>query len=325
MTRIILDRGTLDWLGRITELSAQMGLGSESDLVGAESIPATREARRVLSDALFAEFGISDRWPVETRDHVVPVAGGEIRVRQYRPAGSTGVLPGYLVLHGGGFCLGTIDESVNRAICSERVVDAHVTLFDVDYRLAPEHPYPTALEDAYAALSWIHANHERLEVDPERFVVGGVSAGGNIAAALGHLARDRGGPPILGQILEVPAVDLRPTAEWPRAYAEANNIGGPEALLGIYTGGASSDDPYVSPAGGRLEGLPPTHIMTAEYDPLAAAAETYVTDLRAAGVEVSATRHLGFLHGSAGITGRVRGARLWHAEVSSVLREMTRG
>jgi len=325
MSRIQLDRGTTDWITRIHEISEELGLGSESEIAEHTSMSDTREARRQLSDRLFVEFGISDRWAVEAVEHIVPVAGGEIRVRQYRPVGSTALLPGYLLLHGGGFTLGTIDELVNRAISSERAAEAKVTLFDVDYRLAPEYPFPTALEDAYSALVWIHANRNALSVDADRLVVGGVSAGGNIAAALGHLARDRGGPRIAGQILEVPAVDLRSSTEWPREYAEANNIGGVTDLLNLYTAGESADDPYVSPAAGSFVGLPLTHIMTAEYDPLGAAAEAYVTDLRAAGVDVSATRHLGFLHGTPGITGRVRGARLWHAEVVAVLRQMTAG
>jgi acetyl esterase len=161
-------------------------------------------------------------------------------------------------------------------------------------------------------------------VDPTRIIVGGVSAGGNLAAALTHVARDRGGPAIAGQILEVPAIDLRSTTEWPRDLADANGIGQVEELRDLYTGGVSADERYVSPAAGEKGGLPPTHVMTAEYDPLRLAGEEYATDLREAGVEVSATRHLGMLHGSAGITGPVRGARLWHAEVVSVLREMTR-
>jgi acetyl esterase len=322
-SRIVLDAGTRDWVARVESLSSRLGLGAESDAVDPAAVAAERALRQRLSDEAFAEFGAAGDHAVEIRDHLVAVDGGEIRVRQYRPVGATEVLPGYLLLHGGAFWLGSIDESINRELSAQRVIGARVTLFDVDYRLAPEHPFPTALEDAFAALRWMHEHSAELGLDPAQIIVGGVSAGGNLAAALGQLARDRGGPTIAGQILEVPAIDLRSTTEWPADYAEANGIGDVGELLDLYAGGASANDPYVSPAAGSLAGLPPTHIMTAEYDPLGAAAETYATDLRAAGVEVSATRHLGMLHGSAGITARVRGARLWHAEVVSVLRELT--
>jgi acetyl esterase len=318
VSRIILDQGTKDWIAGLLRLESD-----DPELGLDQPVPVQRNARRRLSDAIFADFGRSGAWQVTTTDHIIAVEGGEIRVRQYRPVNAVGELPGYVVLHGGGFWLGTIDESVNRAIAAQRVVEANVSLFDVDYRLAPEHPFPTALDDAYAALVWVHEHHERLGVDPTLVIVGGVSAGGNLAAALTHIARDRGGPAIAGQILEVPAIDLRSTTPWPRDLADANGIGDVDELRELYTGGASADVRYVSPAAGDKAGLPPTHVMTAEYDPLGLAGEDYVTDLREAGVEVSATRHLGMLHGSAGITGPVRGARLWHAEVVSVLREMT--
>ena len=317
MNRIVLEEGIRQWLVRNEELSAKIDLG------GDEPSASGRAARQQLSDELFAEFGLHRDWGITVEDHVVAVRGGGIRVRQYRPQGATGVLPGYLLLHGGAFWLGSIDESINGALASQRAAEANVCLFDVDYRLAPEHPYPTALEDAFAALTWVHENHDRLGVDPERLVIGGVSAGGNIAAALAQLTRDRGGPRLAGQILEVPLVDFRRTDP---LLAEGNEVVGNVDLaevLEAYAPGQSPEDPYLSPATGSLDGLPTTHIMTAEYDVIAAAAEDYVVALRDAGVEVSSTRHLGMLHGAPGITGRVRQARLWHAEVSAVLRDLT--
>jgi acetyl esterase len=315
MTRVAIEEGIRQWLVRVDELSLALDLGD--DAPGEQG----RAKRRQLSDQVFAEFGLHRDWGVSVEDHVLPVHGGEIRVRQYRPEGVAGVLPAYLLLHGGAFWQGSIDESINGALASQRAAEARVSLFDVDYRLAPEHPFPTALEDAFAALLWVHEYHEALGVDPDRLVIGGVSAGGNIAAALAQLARDRGGPRLAGQILEVPLVDFRGTAEWP---AEDTDLIGPLDLVGIaaaYAPGEALDNPYMSPAAGSLAGLPPTHIMTAEYDVIAADAEDYVVALREAGVEVSATRHLGMLHGAPGITGGVRQARLWHAEVAAVLRE----
>ncbi|SMQ71191.1 acetyl esterase [Plantibacter sp. VKM Ac-1784] len=315
MSRIVIEAGIREWLVRLEELSSEIDLGVDPpDARG-------RTARQRLSDAVFAEFGQHRDWGVTVEDHVVAVRGGEIRVRHYRPQGAVGVLPGYLLLHGGAFWEGSIDESINQALASQRAAEGNVSLFDVDYRLAPEHPHPTPLEDAYAALYWVHEHHDRLGVDPDRLIIGGVSAGGNIAAALAHLAHDRGGPSLAGQILEVPLVDFRRTD---RLSAEGDEVIGEVDLLAVldaYAPGRSADDPSLSPAAGSLQGLPPTHIMTAEYDVIAAAAEDYVVALREAGVEVSSTRHLGMLHGAPGITGRVRQARLWQAEVSAVLRE----
>lgn len=318
MTRVVLDQGTKAWLARIEQITAR--------LAASDARPDDhRELMRRVSDELFSEFGVPVDDAVEVLDHTVPVGGGTIRVRQYRPAGASGPIPAYLLMHGGAFSHGSIDEAFNRARATQRAVEADVAVFDVDYRLAPEHPFPTALEDAYATLAWVHENRVALQVDAARVVVGGESAGGNLAAALGQLARDRGGPAIVGQILEVPVLDLREGVVWQADHAAANNITVPADLQALYGPGVSPDSPYFSPAAGELAGLPPTHVITAEYDPLTPTTEQYVEDLRQAGVEVSATRHLGMLHGSASVTARVRGARLWAAEVCLVLREMTAG
>ncbi|SMQ57658.1 alpha/beta hydrolase [Agreia sp. VKM Ac-1783] len=316
MSRVVLEEAIREWLSRNEELSSALGLDDDAPS------EAGRASNRDLSDQLFAEFGLHADWDVSVEDHLVSVHGGEIRVRQYRPNRVRGVLPGYLLLHGGAFWLGSIDESINRALASQRAAEAGVSLFDVDYRLAPEHPFPAGLEDAFTALTWVHENHDSLGVDPDRLVIGGVSAGGNLAAALSQLTRDRGGPRLAGQILEVPLVDFRGALEW---SGEGADIVGSLDLAGVaafYAPGQSLDSPYLSPIAGSFEGLPPTHVMTAEYDLIAAGAEKYVVALREAGVDVSSTRHSGMLHGTPGITGRVRQARLWHEEVSAVLRDM---
>ena len=139
------------------------------------------------------------------RDHVVAVEGGSIRVRTYRPR-STEPLPAHLLLHGGGFWTGSVDNV--DALARLYAVRADCVVVSVDYRLAPEHPWPTASEDAYVALRWMVGEAVELGIDPTRISVGGVSAGGCLAAVVAMMVRDRGGPALLFMLLEVPVTDL---------------------------------------------------------------------------------------------------------------------
>src|SRR5438105_4403897 len=137
--------------------------------------------------------------------HRVPVPDGEITVRMYTPSG-TGPFPVHLFLHGGSFWLGTLDESEAR--CRHTANSAGCVVAAVGYRLAPKHKFPTAPEDCFAALRWLVDNAPALGVDAARVSVGGVSAGGNLAAVVALMARDRGGPPLVFQVLEIPVTDL---------------------------------------------------------------------------------------------------------------------
>jgi peptide/nickel transport system ATP-binding protein len=321
---------------------------------GPGDAPAARQAARRLSDLMFREFGRPAPKGVEARLHWVPSSGGgePVRVREYRPAvfpleveaaaepavvsGASSAngsgeprdqrLAAYVMLHGGGFWLGSIDDLSDLSNAAERAAGTGVAVFDVDYRLGPEACFPAGLEDCYTALSWVFEQADSVGVDSNRIAVGGVSAGAGLAAALCHLARQRGGPPICGQLLEVPAVDLRPGASWDDRYAPINGLANVEEMLSIYLpAGADPADPLVSPlAAADLTGLPPAHIMTAEVDPLRPGGEAYALALRRAGVPVTATRHLGAVHGSNGLAGTWSGARLWEAEAQAALRELTK-
>ena len=147
-----------------------------------------------------------ERPPVASEiDHRIAVDGGEITARVYRPD-ADGLLPCYLHLHGGGFWLGTLEQS--ESSCRAIATDAECVVVDLDYRLAPEHRWPVAAEDSYAALLWIADHAGDLGVDVSRLAVGGGSAGGNLAAVVALMARDRGGPPLVLQVLEVGVFDL---------------------------------------------------------------------------------------------------------------------
>ncbi|MDR0848185.1 MAG: alpha/beta hydrolase [Propionibacteriaceae bacterium] len=317
----VLDPAITAWLGRIEAISAELGASDDSSVV------ERRRVSRDLGNLLFAEMGRPGPDGIRIVDHEVPGGEGAVRVREYRPGEAAGEdLPAYVLLHGGAFWMGSIDEGVNRAICLERAAGARYAVFDVDYRLAPEHPFPAGLEDAYAAVTWVFENAGVLGVDPGKIVVGGVSAGGNLAAATCLVARDRSGPPIRAQLLEVPAVDLRPDGAWIEEYAQINGLDAMDEMREFYVPpGVDLADPWVSPVAAEdLSGLPPAHIVTAEIDPLRAGGELLAERLARAGVPVTATRHLRSLHGTQGLTATWPGARLWNAEVIAALREFAR-
>jgi acetyl esterase len=273
------------------------------------------------SDQLFTTFGAAAA-PVETRDFTVAGPGGSLRVRVYRPETSQ-PLPLYVFLHGGGFWLGSIDEKVNDALCHDRSARARCVVVAVDYRLAPEHPFPGPLEDCLAGLSWAVDRAAELGADPRRVAVGGVSAGANLAAAVTLLARARGGPRIDLQLLEVPPLDL--TLDTMRSSGISDDYGitvDDMRLCGdLYLeAGHDRRDPLVSPLFAEdLTGLPAAHIMSAEHDPLRLDGERYAQRLRHAGVPVAFEIYPGAVHGSLALTGTWPPALTWHQDVVTAL------
>ena len=193
----------------------------------------------------------------------------------------------------------------------------------VDYRLAPEHPFPIPLEDCYAGLRWAAGHAAEIGADPERIAVGGVSAGANLAAAVTLLARARGGPRIGLQLLEVPPLDL--TLDTMRSSGVNDDFGitvDDMRLCGDLYLGAGPDrrDPLVSPLHAEdLAGLPAAHIMSAEHDPLRLDGERYAQRLSHAGVPVSFEIYPGAVHGSLALTGAWPPAATWHRDVVTAL------
>ncbi len=227
------------------------------------------------------------------------VPAGEITVRVYTPFGD-GPFPGHLYLHGGGFWLGTPSQFDN--ICQTIAEGAGCVVASVDYRLAPEYRFPVAPEDCYAALGWFADRADELDVDATRISVGGGSAGGNLSAVVALMARDRGGPPLVFQVLEIPATDL--TGSHPSI--EENGEGylltkaAMQQCVDYYLAEPGhAEHPYASPMfADDLAGLPPALVMTAELDPLRDEGEAYAERLRAAGVPTVSRRWEGQFHGS---------------------------
>jgi acetyl esterase len=243
------------------------------------------------------------------QDIQVPAPWGGIPVRLYRPEGE-GPFPALLNFHGGGFWMG--DGYIFDPLVVELALRARVAVFSVDYRLAPEHPFPAALEDSYRALQWVAENAARFDIDPARLGVMGQSAGGNLAAAVALKARDQGGPRLAFQSLQVPSVDLSDGREWP-SFAEA----GDDYFLKVSAFPSMRDayvprpedrlDPYASPLlAEHHRDLPPALIIAAQFDPLRDQAIAYAEALRRGGVPVEMVVVPGVLHGFIGTPDRAR-------------------
>ena len=228
----------------------------------------------------------------------IPGPAGPIPVRVYTPAGVP-LLPMLVYFHGGGMVLGTLDtwETPCRALAN----GSGAIVLSVEYRLAPEHKFPAAHEDAYAATRWAAENAASFGGDPRRVAVGGDSAGGTLAAAVCLMARDRGGPAICFQLLVYPFLgadfNTRSYHECGEGYVLTKEL--VEYFLKKYWGEKSdADHPYDVPLAAKdLRGLPPALILTAEYDPLRDDGTAYAARLREAGVEATLWDQPGLTHG----------------------------
>lgn len=285
--------------------------------------PEKRRAMTLVSDALFREFGEPGPHGVLTEEHRVPGPGGSVRVRIYRPDDDE-IFPVHVVLHGGGWCYGSIDELIVDAQCRERATSVGVAVVAVEYALAPEHRYPDGLRDAYAVLEWVSDHGAALGLDALRVSVGGASAGANLAAALALKTRDEGGPRIMFQLLEAPALDLsmRGISNSPGDDHGLSPKSLTEAIDRYLGGNADPSDPLVSPLlATDMSDLPTTHIVIGELDMLAPQGELYAGLLRDAGTDVSISRHKGAIHATTYMTRTWEGARLWRDDVLSALRQ----
>jgi acetyl esterase len=258
-------------------------------------------------------------------DHRIPVTGGEITVRIYTPFGS-GPFPAHLYFHGGGFWLDTLDQSDRK--CRATANGAGCVVAAVAYRLAPRHKFPTAPDDCFAALEWLVDHADELGIDASRVSVGGVSSGANLATVVALITRDRGGPPLVFQVLEVPVTDL--TLSFPsmvengRGYVLTEDACARNARLYL-ADPSQATDPYASPYfADDLTGLPPALIVTAEFDPVRDEGEAYARRLVAAGVSVTAIRMAGHIHGSMAFTKLLPSARDLRELVHEQLREAYR-
>jgi acetyl esterase/lipase len=236
----------------------------------------------------------------EDRQIPGPEGAPDVTVRIYRPDSEQSVLPSVLYIHGGGFMVGSIETEHRGALTTAAGVEAVVV--SVEYRLAPENPFPAGLEDCYAALSWLAGNADDLGVDAERIATMGSSAGGGLAAGLALLARDRGGPTLCYQVLGIPELDDRLDTPSMRAFTDTPLWNRPSAVASwrSYLGeGVDEVSSYAAPARAKdLAGLPPAYVSTMEFDPLRDEGIRYAARMLEAGVSVELHQYPGTFHGS---------------------------
>jgi acetyl esterase len=284
-----------------------------------------------LADARAADLasirdGGGEPEPVhEVVNLTIPGPGGELPLRLYRPA-SGAPLPVLLYFFGGGWVLGTIDTADGVARSLANSSGALVAV--VGYRLAPEHPFPAAIDDCYAAVRWVAGHAAEIGADPARLAVGGDSAGGNLAAAVALRARDsaggEGGPALAGQLLVYPNTDQLADDESMRAFDDPflfNRYSVAWYREHYLTDPRDASSPLASPLrAASLAGLPPALIITAEYDPLRDQGEAYARRLADDGVPAELSRYPGMAHGFFTMIAAVDASRAAITQAASRLR-----
>jgi acetyl esterase len=252
----------------------------------------------------------------------IPGPGGPIAVRIYRPKDA--LRAALVYFHGGGWVLGSLESA--DATCRALTNRSRCVVISIDYRLAPETKFPGAVDDAYAAVRWVSSADQAadLRIDAARIAVGGASAGGNVAAAVALIARDRGGPKIAFQLLTVPVTELSSKAESHREFAEGYGLSAADMTwfgLHYVRTPADADDPRASVLRADLQGLPPAFVITAECDPLRDDGEAYADRLRELGVAARYKRYPGMFHGFMSFPGVLPEAAEAFEDAGRALRE----
>lgn len=260
-----------------------------------------RQLIQMQTDSGTSQFGEPE--PIaHVENRTIPGPAGDIPVRIYPPDGD-GPFPVLVFFHGGGWVICNLDT--HDGICRSLANGTPCIVVSVDYRLAPEHKFPAAPEDCYAATSWAAENATHFNGDPSRIAVGGDSAGGNLAAVISQMARDKGAPAVSFQLLVYPATVC--TMRLPSVEENGEDYGLTEQDITWFTNHYLNNEedkqnPLASPLlAADLSGLPPALVITAEYDPLRDEGEMYGQKLKDAGVPVTITRYDGMTHGFVGM------------------------
>jgi acetyl esterase len=285
------------------------------------SVEEEREANRIGAEATTSRPPI----PMERVEALeIPGPAGAIPARFYVPGRLPAGVPAPLLVffHGGGWVIGDLDT--HDGVCRFLAAAAGTTVLSIDYRLAPEHPFPAAVEDSWAAFSWAEANAATLGVDPARIAVCGDSAGGNLAAVVSLLAKDAGGPMPAMQLLFYPVTDSVGDMPSRELFGEGFLLtkDDMESFEKHYLPpGSDASDPRVSILQAPdLSGLSPAYVATAGFDPLRDEGEAYALRMREAGVQVALRRHPGLIHSFANETAISRTSRGAMLEAAGALR-----
>jgi acetyl esterase/lipase len=281
--------------GQELALDAQLLLRMQSlARVQPMSSGTPEDARRSLDESSTLVSGAPIE-PVAARDVLL----GTIPGRLYTPEGLAEGSPLLIFFHGGGFVLGSIESHDNT--CRFLAKHAEVRVLSVDYRLAPEHPFPAGVEDAVAAFDYAHAHAAEFGADADAIAVGGDSAGGNLAAVTAYLRTQSGGPKPAFQLLFYPTTDATVRTKSQDLFAEGFFLTQEDMdwFMACYASNEEDkQDPRYSPMmAPDVTGLPPAYVATAGFDPLRDEGEAYAAKLRAAGVSVALSRHADLIHG----------------------------
>ncbi|MGV0815592.1 alpha/beta hydrolase fold domain-containing protein [Mycolicibacterium boenickei] len=302
--------------GRMGDAFAPISEGVLDPIAAAADVRARLKAsRRPAKPVLVA--GVENR--------AIPGPAGDIPVRIYHPieAKDTGTgLPVLVYFHGGGFVLCDLDS--HDSCCRRLANGIGAIVVSVDYRLAPEHPYPAAVEDAWAATEWVAAHAGELGGDPARLVVAGDSAGGNLAAVVAMTARDRGGPAIAFQVLIYPVVDQRRKSSLSSPHTKSGVLTAEHMqwFTAQYLGDSGAQaDVSASPILGDTKALPDAHVLTGALDPLCEEGEEYARMLAAGGAKVSVRRYERGFHGFFNLADHLPAAAEATADVCGVVRD----
>jgi acetyl esterase len=284
-----------------------------------EQTPA--EARALADEGMAACSGPGDQ-SVTAADRRVPGPAGEIPLRVYTPPGADGPRPVVVYLHGGGFVIGSIRS--HDGLCRDLTAATGAVLVSVEYRLAPEHRFPAAVEDCWAALQWVHAHAAELGGDPARLAIAGDSAGGTLAGVTAMLARDHGGPALRCQLLVYPGIGVTEDQAAVRDNGEGYLLTERDIrwFMDHYLGPDGDDqDPRFDPIhAADLSGVAPAHIITCEYDPLRDGGLAYAARLRADGVTVTERCYEGLIHGAFGMEAVASASRQMIQDAAEILR-----
>lgn len=250
---------------------------------------------------------------------------GAIPIRIYRPSAATN-LPVIVFFHGGGWVVCDLDT--HDGICRQLAQDNGMVVVSVDYRLAPEHKYPAAAEDCYDTTLWVWENAAELGVDPDKVIVGGDSAGGNLAAVTTLMAREAGKPHIAFQLLIYPATDATMSHPSVKANQDAPIL--TKAMMDWFVGHyqrqpSDVQDPYFSPLrADDFSNLPPALVLTAEYDPLRDEGQAYAAKLLAAGSDVTVIDYPRMVHGFLSFASMASAGKPAFAHIQQALRPFTK-
>lgn len=263
-----------------------------------EPVLALAEQRRLVEQSMLLQAG-EPEMVAAIEDRQIPGPAGAIPIRVYTPEGS-GLFPVLVYSHSGGWVFGSIEGS--DPVCRALTKLTPCVVVSVGYRLAPEHPFPAAPEDCYAALQWVAEHASEINADRQRIAVGGDSAGGNLSAAVALMTRDRSGPALCFQVIIYgETAYYEPGTPSYRTYASGYSLTRDDMIWyweQYLTRKEDATHPYAAPLYARdVSALPPALIITAEYDPVRDEAEMYAQRLQDAGVPVQLSRYNGMIHG----------------------------